>query len=1004
MKTFKVLSILALALVAFILVFRPFNGQVVGLPSQGEQYDPYFEAANIRFDSVAVVDTLKLPILDKIESKLYYIAKGLKFEKDGKWLAFDTLEKKLDNIVGLSDSGLPPEAVIDFINANDYFTNVSLIHSWKGDLPTAVKDYFIASNSYFDTVRLIHNDTLFADSSELWRIEQKLWSFNQALKNEKHAKKGAFYDLEAKLDTLLGSEYAIPESIDACFDTADIYFDSVDVVHEQVGGLTSETNELFVLANLWFDSLNLIHEHEPPVHPEWENIEWKIYYLNNGLKLQKEGKHLAFIELEAKLDTLLGWEFMGLNPDVEGFFLDANAYFDLVNVIHWEPMGPELLNIEWKLYYLNMASHYQKHAKWIMFQDLEFKLDSLLHQEYKGLPEDVDSLFNLADTYFDSVKWIHEGLIFEQEPEDWKIMQKLHYLKYGLKNQKDAMWMMFMELEYKLDMLVGPRVDPPGLPQEIDSLFISSNEWLDSVNFIYNQIEMPIPMRVEWMLHHLKHAVKDEKDAKRMAFYDLKRKAYEFDKVEQKLYYLGKALKYQKDAKRLMFYELERKLDELMVVPFGGLPPHAKLDFQMANASFDLVDTTHNKSEVPELEKIKTKLTYLRDGLMFQRYGVEKMFDTLNVKINIYVQMPDEGLDPDIVADFDSATNYFALIDETEQIPELTELQKIELMIYYLSQGQQFVKHAKEKMFTQWKEKLFEFDKIEKKLYNINQGSQYAKDAKKLIFEHLEEKLDTLFERRGWEPIGFPALVTEHFGIANSYFELVNSLHLEYTPDTTEMKKIGLKIHYLKHALWHQRLATWLMFANLEEKLDSLLYKEYLGLPELVDLYFDSAGFYFDSVNVIYGQFGGFAGELDKIEEMLDAFTVALKFAKDAKWLMFDELEDKIDSLPETGVREVGEKETLPEKFVLMQNYPNPFNPFTSIEFSIPAPAWVKVEIYNVLGKKIVTLVDEKLSAGYKIVEWDGKDDQGNDVSTGIYFYRLKAGEFTQTRKMVLLK
>ena len=106
--------------------------------------------------------------------------------------------------------------------------------------------------------------------------------------------------------------------------------------------------------------------------------------------------------------------------------------------------------------------------------------------------------------------------------------------------------------------------------------------------------------------------------------------------------------------------------------------------------------------------------------------------------------------------------------------------------------------------------------------------------------------------------------------------------------------------------------------------------------------------------------------------------------------------------LPETGVREVGETETAPEGFALLQNYPNPFNPITNIKFMLPEPAWVKVEIYNILGKKIVTLVDEKLSTGHKIVEWDGKDNQGNEVSTGIYFYRLRAGDFTQTRKMVL--
>ena len=74
------------------------------------------------------------------------------------------------------------------------------------------------------------------------------------------------------------------------------------------------------------------------------------------------------------------------------------------------------------------------------------------------------------------------------------------------------------------------------------------------------------------------------------------------------------------------------------------------------------------------------------------------------------------------------------------------------------------------------------------------------------------------------------------------------------------------------------------------------------------------------------------------------------------------------------------------------------------MEFAIPETVQVKLEILNIPGKKIATLVDEKLGAGYKIVECDGKDENGTEVSTGVYFYRLKAGEFTQTRKMVLLK
>jgi len=324
MKIFKVLSFLTLAALAVIFVVQPFNGKVVGLPAMGGPYDVYFDAANDWFDSVAAIHAQEeIPILEKIECKLYYIGLGLGWEKDGKMVAFDTLERKLDHLLGEPGAGLPPQAITNFWNANYNFDSVATVHSWKGELDSLVKEDFSTSNAYFDTVRLIHNDTLFADSSELWRIERKLWNLNQALKNEKHAKKGAFEDLEAKLDTLLGEPYVSPEEIGAYFDTADSYFDSVDFVHKQVGGLTGETDIWFEIANEWFDSVNYIHENMP--YPdEWLNIEWKLYYLNNGLQLQKEGKHLAFIELEAKLDTLLGREFMGLNPDAEGFFLWAN--------------------------------------------------------------------------------------------------------------------------------------------------------------------------------------------------------------------------------------------------------------------------------------------------------------------------------------------------------------------------------------------------------------------------------------------------------------------------------------------------------------------------------------------------------------------------------------------------------------------------------------------------------------------------------------------------------
>ena len=93
--------------------------------------------------------------------------------------------------------------------------------------------------------------------------------------------------------------------------------------------------------------------------------------------------------------------------------------------------------------------------------------------------------------------------------------------------------------------------------------------------------------------------------------------------------------------------------------------------------------------------------------------------------------------------------------------------------------------------------------------------------------------------------------------------------------------------------------------------------------------------------------------------------------------------------------------------FQLSQNYPNPFNPTTSIEFSVPGSAnatHTTLSIYNLLGQKVRTLVDEPREAGIHDVNWDGKDEKARDVSSGIYFYVLEVGDFRESRKMTLLK
>ncbi len=91
-------------------------------------------------------------------------------------------------------------------------------------------------------------------------------------------------------------------------------------------------------------------------------------------------------------------------------------------------------------------------------------------------------------------------------------------------------------------------------------------------------------------------------------------------------------------------------------------------------------------------------------------------------------------------------------------------------------------------------------------------------------------------------------------------------------------------------------------------------------------------------------------------------------------------------------------------RFALEQNHPNPFNPVTTIRFTMPASGQVKVAVYDANGRLVKTLLDEVRSSGPNAVEWDGTNSAGRSVGSGVYFYRLSAGNLVQTRKMTLLK
>jgi len=324
-----------------------------------------------------------------------------------------------------------------------------------------------------------------------------------------------------------------------------------------------------------------------------------------------------------------------------------------------------------------------------------------------------------------------------------------------------------------------------------------------------------------------------------------------------------------------------------------------------------------------------------------------------------------------------------------------------------------------------------EIEKIELKTYFLNNGLKNQKDGKKGAFGCLEAMIDTFPPPLFHRPYpGLPADVEAYFDSANFYFDSVNYVHnlegglsseidsyfqkaniyfdsinvIHSQPPSPDVEtlKIENKLHCLELALKDQKHAMMLAFGEIEAKLDTLLGWPFPGtLPQDVEFYFFTANQYFDSVNLIHEIPPAQMPEIEKVELKLHYLKHALIFEKEAKWWMFRELEKKIEA---TGVEEIQGDATKPDKFTLLQNYPNPFNPQTRIEFVLDKPSLVTVYIYNILGKKVKRVLEQKLKAGHYAIDWDGKDEKGNEVSSGIYFYRVQAGSMVQAKKMVLLK
>ncbi|MBN1561387.1 T9SS type A sorting domain-containing protein [candidate division KSB1 bacterium] len=180
---------------------------------------------------------------------------------------------------------------------------------------------------------------------------------------------------------------------------------------------------------------------------------------------------------------------------------------------------------------------------------------------------------------------------------------------------------------------------------------------------------------------------------------------------------------------------------------------------------------------------------------------------------------------------------------------------------------------------------------------------------------------------------------------------------------------------------WHHVAATW----SAGDKMTLYVDGEFISEAE-----YESTGYAL--TNIYLGQMAAgtrtYVGMLDDVRIYSNAFT------EEEVFYLFENPEDRIDYSPVAK----------PQEFVLHQNYPNPFNPATTISYHLAKDGDVLLTIYSQTGHKVRTLVQEKRGSGFQSVRWDGRDDAGQQVSSGIYLYRLQVDEKVQTRKLLLLK
>jgi hypothetical protein len=203
----------------------------------------------------------------------------------------------------------------------------------------------------------------------------------------------------------------------------------------------------------------------------------------------------------------------------------------------------------------------------------------------------------------------------------------------------------------------------------------------------------------------------------------------------------------------------------------------------------------------------------------------------------------------------------------------------------------------------------------------------------------------------------------------------------------------------LKTAVF-ELIGTWQLSGPTEETLNVVRGAMRLDFQEAVG----EDSFWLNALELSY-RYGEDPLDILAYDERIDGLTTEALQAAAQRYLNTQNYVQVVQ-YPENFISAVLEEHTavLPQAFALDQNYPNPFNSATTLRFALPQSRDVELAVYNLAGQQVATLVQGWRQAGVYTVRWDGRDGSGRALASGVYLYRLEAGNEVQTRKLVLLQ